>query len=489
MTKDEELEWLRKENAALREEVGQIATLREELAKVKEHLQALQDQQAKDSRNSSKPPSSDGFKRRTKSLRKKSGKKPGAQKGHPGHHLQRVKEPDAVIIHEVSSCGHCGKPLDEQGATHPESRQVFDVPPQRLWVVEHQAEEKRCPQCDKLTRAAFPPAVCAPAQYGPGLAGLAVYLVEGQFVPYARAGQLLQEWFGVQMSAGSLASFVKQCHAKLAGVEEQIKEALQKGAVLHQDETGLRVKRKTHWVHVACTARLTHYAAHANRGRKAMEALGISPAFHGVSMHDGLTSYRAFACEHALCNAHHLRELTFVEEELKQEWAGKMKELLLCMKARVEQAKAAGLSGLDALSVLALSADYDHLLEQGWKANPPPQPPPDPPAGADGKPAAKRSRKQPPARKLLQRLQVGKRQALAFLYDFAVPFDNDVIAYCTPSAWLACFVRRVWSLFVGWRKQRNPTAIDVIHGNATSLPPIPDRLWADSIGLCGFTGG
>jgi transposase len=243
-------------------------------------------------------------------------------------------------------------------------------------------------------------------------------------VPYARAVQLLQEWFGVQMSAGSLASFVTQCHARLAGVEEQIKEALKKVAVLHQDETGLRVKRETHWVHVACTPRLTHYAVQANRGRKAMEAIGISPAFRGVSMHDGLMSYRAFACEHAWCNAHHLRELTFVEEELKQEWAGKMKDLLLRMKARVEQAKAAGVSGLDPLSLLALSADYDHLLEQGWKANPP-SPPPDPPPGADGQPAVKRSRKQPPARKLLQRLQVGKRQALAFLYDFAVPFDNN----------------------------------------------------------------
>jgi transposase len=425
MTKDEELEWLRKENAALREEVGHMAALREELAKVKEQLQALRDQQAKDSHNSSKPPSSDGFKRRTKSLRKKSGKKPGGQTGHQGHYLQRVEEPDEVVVHGVSSCGHCGSDLVEQPATQPESRQVFDVPPQRLWVVEHRAEEKACPQCGKLTRAAFPEAVRAPAQYGAGLAGLAVYLVEGQLVPYARAGHLVQEWFGVQMSAGSLASFVTQCHARLAGVEEQIKEALKKVAVLHQDETGLRVMGKTHWVHVASTTRLTHYAVQANRGRKAMEAIGISPAFRGVSMHDGLMSYRAFRCSHALCNAHHLRELTFVEEELKQEWAGKMKDLLLRMKARVEQAKAAGMSGLDPLSLLALSADYDHLLEQGWQANPPPSSPPDPPPEADGQPAVKRSRKQPPARKLLQRLQVGKRQALAFLYDFAVPFDNN----------------------------------------------------------------
>lgn len=415
MSKDEEIEALRQENRELKERVAHLEG----------QLQVLHEQVSKDSHNSSKPPSSDGFKRRTKSLRKKSGKKPGGQKGHAGHHLQRVEEADEVLIHPVSSCGHCGHDLLDQAASQPESRQVFDVPPQRLWVVEHRAEEKRCPQCDKLTRAAFPAAVCGPAQYGPGLAALAVSLVEGQFVPYARAAQLLREWFGVQMSAGSLANFIGRCHTLLAGVEEQLKQALTQVAVLHQDETGLRVKQLIQWVHVASTEHLTHYAAHPLRGRNGMQAIGISPAFHGTSVHDGLMSYWSFDCEHALCNAHHLRELTFVEEELKQEWAAKMKDLLLRMKARVEQAKAAGRSQLDPLSLLALSADYDHLLDVGWKANPPPQPPPDPVLQADGTPRPKRSRKQPPARKLLHRLQVYKKQALAFLYDFAVPFDNN----------------------------------------------------------------
>jgi transposase len=235
----------------------------------------------------------------------------------------------------------------------------------------------------------------------------------------------LREWFGVQMSAGSLANFIGRCHTLLAGVEEQLKQALTQVAVLHQDETGLRVKQLLQWVHVASTEHLTHYAAHPLRGRNGMQAIGISPAFHGTSVHDGLMSYWSFDCEHALCNAHHLRELTFVEEELKQEWAAKMKDLFLRMKARVEQAKAAGRSQLDPLSLLALSADYDHLLDVGWKANPPPQPPPDPVLQADGTPLPKRSRKQPPARKLLHRLQVYKKQALAFLYDFAVPFDNN----------------------------------------------------------------
>lgn len=424
MTKDEELEWLRKENAVLREEVKQVEVLREELAKMKKQLQALQDQHAKDSHNSSKPPSSDGFKRRTRSLRKKSGKKPGGQEGHRGHHLQQVENADEVVRYHVACCEQCGTSLDDQPAIRCERRQVFDVPPKLIEVREHQAEEKVCPQCRQVTRASFPQEVRAAAQYGPGLAGLAVYLVQGQFVPYARGAQLLQEWFGVHMSAGSLASFVKRCHTHLSPVEQHIKEALIKEPVIHQDETGLRAQSKTWWAHVASTARLTHYAAHLNRGRKAMEDIGISPAFRGVSMHDGLMSYRAFGCSHALCNAHHLRELVFLEEELKQEWATQMKDLLLLMKKRVEEAKSAGVSKLDEVSLRALSADYDRILEQGWKANPPPRPPASAALGTDGK-LAKPSRKQPPARKLLHRLQVGKFQALAFLYNFVVPFDNN----------------------------------------------------------------
>lgn len=411
MSKDEERERLRQENKELRERVDQLESL----------VQKLQEQMAKDSHNSSKPPSSDGIKRRTKSLRQKSGKKPGAQKGHQGHHLQRVEHPDEVVVHPVFSCGHCGHALDDQPASFPESRHVFDVPPRRLWVVEHRTEEKVCLACGKRTRATFPEAVRAPAHYGAGLAGLAVYLVEGQFVPYARAAQLLQEWFGIQLSAGSLPSFLKRCSHQLAECEAQLKQALTQAGGLHQDETGMRVKQAIEWVHVASTDRLTHLGAQVLRGRNGMQALGIAPLFHGTSVHDGLMSYWGFDCQHALCHAHHLRELTFVEDEFKQEWAGKMKELLLRMKARVEQAKARGQSQLNARSLLALSADYDRLLEHGGKANPPPAPAPP----ADGQLGVTRSRKQPPARTLLHRLQVYKNQALAFLDDFAVPFDNN----------------------------------------------------------------
>jgi transposase len=411
MSKDEELDHLRQENKELKERVAQLEAL----------VQKLQEQMAKDSHNSSKPPSSDGLKRRTRSLRQKSGKKPGAQPGHRGHHLQRVEQADEVIVHRVCCCRHCGQALHDQPATQPESRQVFDVPPHRLWVVEHRAEEKRCSHCDKLTRAAFPAGVGAPSQYGPGLAGLAVYLVEGQCVPYARAAQLLQEWFGIQMSAGSLPSFLSRCHQQLAEFEAQLKEALTKVPVLHQDETGMRVKQAVHWVHVASTSRLTHLGAHLLRGWNGMQAIGIAPLFQGTSVHDGLMSYWNMGCQHALCNAHHLRELTFVEEEFKQAWALEMKDLLLKMKKQVEEAKASGAKHLDPLTILALSADYDRLLEKGWKANPLPDPSPP----REGDPPKKRSRKQSAGRKLLHRLQVHQPYVLAFLHDFAVPFDNN----------------------------------------------------------------
>jgi transposase len=233
-------------------------------------------------------------------------------------------------------------------------------------------------------------------------------------------------------------------------------------------------------MHVSATEQLTHYAVHPKRGKEALDAIGILTDFAGVSMHDGWRSYWQFLCQHALCNVHHLRELTFLYEELLQAWAGEMKELLLDIKAAVEQARAAGRSSLHPLEVADWKAQYAALLAEGYRANPP-DPPPE--AGKRGR------RKQSAARNLLDRLSTHQEAVLLFLENFAVPFDNDVIAYCTPSAWLACCVRRVWSLFVGWRKQCNPTAIGMIHGNATSSPPIPDRLWTDSIGLCGFTGG
>jgi transposase len=279
------------------------------------------------------------------------------------------------------------------------------------------------------------------------------------------------------MSVGTLQGLVERCAAQLDPMEQQIKAALSHAQVLHQDETGLYVAGQRHWMHGSATEHLTHYAVHRKRGKEALDAIGILADFQGVSVHDGWRSYWQFLCQHALCNVHHLRDLIFLYEERQQAWAAEMKELLLDMKAAVEQVRAEGRRSLHPLEVADWKGRYGALLAQGYLANPPPK------TGRRGR------RKQSAARNLLDRLSTHQEAVLLFLDNFAVPFDNDLTAYCTPSAWLVCFVRPVWSPFVGWRKQRNPTAIDVMHGNATCSPPLPDRLWADSIGLCGFTGG
>jgi transposase len=453
MTKDEERERLQQENTALRqalqskdEKLNQSLTANEDLREgLKEAIRAIKNQQerikelegliisqqermkilegqlAKDSHNSSLPPSSDRFVRAPKSLRQKRGKKPGGQKGHRGHHLRQVETPDDVLTHPVEVCEHCHHDLRDQHASLPERRQVIDLPAKRLWVTEHRVEEKQCPICYHLTRALFPSAVKAPAQYGRGIQTLAAYLIESQAVPYARASQLLQELLGVQLSAGSIATFVQTCHQQLAEVETSLKAALIKVPVLHQDETGLRVGKDGWWVHVCSTDRLTYYAAHPGRGRTALDAIGIAPQFRGTSVHDGLQSYQGYCFTQALCNVHHLRELTFVKEELEQAWASKMKDLLLEMKAEVERAKAEGQSELDLLVLARLLCRYDEILAEGYRANPPPGPPK---KSAQGKRKPGRA-KQSPARNLLDRLSQRKWEVLRFLHDFAVPFDNN----------------------------------------------------------------
>jgi transposase len=413
MTKDEEIQQLKQENETLREGLKQAVMAIDFLqARVKE----LEQQQAKNSHNSSLPPSSDRFVRPPKSLRQKSGKKPGGQLGHRGHHLQQVAVPDEVLVYPVEACERCQYDLREQPSTSSERRQVIDLPEKRLWVKEHWVQEKCCPRCASVTRTSFPADISAPVQYGRGIAALAVYLIEGQVVPYARASQLLQDLLGVHLSAGSIARFVARCHEQLASVEVHLKQALHREMLIHQDETMMRVGTDHRWVHVSATDRLTHYAAHLKRGREALDSIGIVTDFAGTLVHDGWMSYQAYPCQHALCNVHHLRELTFLEEERKQPWAKHLKDLLLERKAAVEHAQATGKRALDVLALGRFHRRYELMLAQGYQANPP-----NPPA----KPPRRGRTKQHPARNLLDRLSTYKWQVLAFLVDFTVPFSNN----------------------------------------------------------------
>jgi transposase len=453
MNVEEEHERLRAENAALREALErqegelrrsrqsnedlreglkqaiiaieslheQVKALQGQVTCLQERIQTLEGTLTKDSHNSNLPPSSDRFVRPVKSLRQSSGKKPGGQVGHPGHHLRQVQEPDEILVHEVEICERCQRDLRAQVAVLPERRQVIDLPSKRLWVTEHRVEEKQCPACYHLTRAPFPALVKARAQYGIGIQTLATYLVEGQAVPYARAAQLLQELLGVQLSAGSIATFVTTCHEQLADVETRLKAALVSRKVIHQDETGLRVKKAGWWVHVCSTDQLTHYAAHPSRGREGLDAIGIAPQFVGISVHDGLVSYQGYRFTQALCNVHHLRELTFVEEELKQPWANAMKAVLLDMKNAAQQAREADRQHVEVAALAALVRRYDEALAEGYLTNPAPGPPK---KSAQSKRKPGRAR-QNPARNLLDRLSQKKQAVLRFLYDLNVPFDNN----------------------------------------------------------------
>lgn len=395
-----------------------IANFEAQIQALNERVRELEIRLAKDSHNSHKPPSSDEptFRRPArKSLRKPSGKKPGGQSGHTGCTRLQVEKPDAVRLHVPNSCAHCGDNLQGVAPRLAQRRQVFDLPPLRLQVQEHQVHDRHCPGCGHTTRAAFPKGVREPVQYGPAVLGLGVYLQAFQLVPYGRAAKLIGDVFGQSPSQGTLARALKQAHERLEPVERQILEGLRRSPSVHFDETGLRIASKRQWVHSAGTSKLTLYRAHAKRGREAIDAMGVLPGYQGVSIHDAYTSYLSYPGRHALCNAHLLRDLVAVEEETKAAWAAHMSELLLEIKAAAAQARASGVAQLEPVQTQAFRARYDVLLGEGEAAHPP-----SPCTGKSGR------RKQSPAYNLVRRLQKHAALVLAFMYDLAVPFDNNL---------------------------------------------------------------
>jgi len=409
---------LQAENARLHAEVAAgretIAVLTAQVATLLERIKALEGQQATTSRNSSKPPSSDGPARVPRSLRGTSGKKPGGQPGHPGAHLRLVDAPDHVIERRPLVCPACTGLLTDAPEIGVERRQVVEVPPIRPVVTEYRGVRVRCPHCQAPATGDFPAAVAAPVQYGPRVRAIAVALTHQHLLPYNRTRAVLGDLLGCAMTEGTLAALVQDAAERLADVEAAIAGALRAGAVQHNDETGLSVEGKRWWLHTASTARLTHYGVHPKRGVEATDAIGILPGFRGTSVHDGWTPYRRYPCRHALCNAHHLRELAWVEEQDGQVWAAEMAALLRAIKAAVDAAHDAGRAGLPARTRATFRRRYARTIAAGLAANPPP----------DAAPPPRGRRKQSKAKNLLDRLQ-RTDEVLAFMEDFAIPFDNN----------------------------------------------------------------
>jgi transposase len=403
--------------------------LKQRIQELEAALQAAQQQIAEltallkqNSRNSHWPSSRDKSrkKKRTKSLRRKSDKKPGGQKGHQGHTLKMSDTPDVVTVHRPRTCQHCQQPFSSaQGAVAVDKRQVRDLPPLQIVVTEHQAETLCCRHCRQLSQGTFPPDVVAPVQYGPGIQQLAIYLKNEQYIPYDRSRQFLADLFDLHLSPGTLQNIVARAARRLRPIVTQIKTALIAGHTLHCDESGFYIGGERHWLHVAATKTLTCYYPHRRRGSQATDAMGILPYFQGTAIHDFWSAYRHYqACHHGLCNVHHLRDLTAVAENGNQAWATRFQWFLLSAKQAVDQARLTGATALPVVKVVQIERIYDQLIAVALQANSPPP---------GGWPRGKRGRpKKTKPRNLAERLDKHRHEVLAFVYDFKVPFDNNL---------------------------------------------------------------
>jgi transposase len=331
----------------LREQNPEIAVLREALAALQSQVADLAAQVKQSSRNSSRQPSSDGLaKPAPKSLRGKSGRKPGRPKGQPGATMELTVQPDKRVRHRPAACGCCGKSLKGAEVTAVERRQVIDIPQVRAKTTEHQMLTLLC-GCGSETKAAAPDGVTAPVQYGPRLMGTGIYLWHGQFLSRDRACQALSEMFGCAPSPGALATAARKTAALLAPALKAVTEYLVSAEVVHFDETGFRTAGKLAWAHSASWGKFVLITVHARRGKDGMKAAGVLPFLTGIAVHDAWKPYDTFenVAGHALCGAHVLRELAAVAEtgtDLDKAWAQQATDALLALDKAAGAARAAG---------------------------------------------------------------------------------------------------------------------------------------------------
>jgi transposase len=389
-------------------------------AQIKEfelQVKELKRQLSSKSNNSSKPPSSDGF-RKPKSQRT-SGGKIGGKPGHDGTTLCMVTNPNSIELHTPHACEHCRASLDNVAPFREESRQVFDIPPVQIDITEHRVQYKVCPICNQVNQGTFPAGVEAPTQYGERLKAFVAYLSVYQMLPVERIQQLLNDLTGYSPSKATILSYLDKLNEAIIPMEAIIREQLTQSDVLNTDETGARVQGKLHWVHSVSNECWTLYGIHQKRGNPAMDAMNILPNYHGIVVHDCWAPYfkEHYQFEHALCGAHLLRECQGIIEYDQQPWAQAMQTLLKETWHKVKQARFSG--QLSEQERHQIEQTYDEIISQGETENVVPLTFPLPCEKKRGRQAKSK------ALNLLSRFAKYKQAILRFVHDPRVPFDNN----------------------------------------------------------------
>jgi len=466
---------LTKENALLKEE---LAILKEEneilkktVAALTAKVEELKAKSKKNSKNSGKPPSSDGLDKEkvTESLRERTGRAPGGQSGHQGSGLELKSQPDKVVVLHVKNTCECGGKITVKSDAG-EKRQETDIEPSKVITIEYRAEEGICELCGKTHKASFPEGVDATAVYGPGIQAVLTYMTNYQHLPLERATEFVKEIYGIDISQGTIISANKEVYEKLEEVDPLIKDEIINSDVAGFDESGMRVAGELNWLHCAATKDAVYYTIHKKRGKEGMDDAGILPNFRGTAIHDHWKAYYKYVdCAHGECNAHHLRQLVFLSDVLGQDWAKEMLCLLMRIKRHVDYSRLFGSNELPKEDIKEYEGMYRAIVITAAEAIGMPNPYDDGDTGnnnaaveskavdveselasagykesiagtsyqTDGSvtvaadnsvapPVKKKRQKKTESERMLTRFAKYELETLMFMYDFDVPFDNNL---------------------------------------------------------------